>query len=69
MRKQHCNPYPVYDNQLAASFMFKRHWRCVLYLILGGLTWALNTQLYIQEYYPDFNPGAWVTIDSIVGGR
>ena len=37
--------------------------------ILGGLTWAFNTQLYIQEYYPDFNPGYWVTIDSIVGGR
>lgn len=34
----------------------------------GGLTWAFNTQLYIDEYYPDFNPGLWVAIDSIVGG-
>ncbi len=38
-------------------------------LMLGGLTWAFNTQLYIEEYYPDFNPGIWVAVDSIVGGR
>ena len=37
--------------------------------ISGGLTWAFNTQLYIEEYYPDFNPGIWVAVDSIVGGR
>ena len=35
----------------------------------GGLTWAFNTQLYLEEYYPDFNPGIWVAMDSIVGGR
>lgn len=34
----------------------------------GGLTWAFNTQLYLEEYYPDFNPGIWVAMDSIVGG-
>jgi hypothetical protein len=37
--------------------------------VSGGLTWAFNTQLYIEEYYPDFNPGIWVAVDSIVGGR
>ena len=35
----------------------------------GGYTWAFNTQLYIEQYYPDFNPGWWVAMDSIVGGR
>lgn len=34
----------------------------------AGLTWALNTQLYLEEYYPDYNPGLWLTMCSIFGG-
>ncbi|XP_018026800.1 protein spinster homolog 2 [Hyalella azteca] len=34
----------------------------------GGFTWAYNTQLYFQTYYPHFNVGAWVSWVSIVGG-
>ena len=39
-----------------------------LSFVAGGLTWALNTQLYLDEYYPDYNPGLWLTMCSIVGG-
>ena len=34
----------------------------------GGLTWALNPQQYLNEYYPDYNPGLWLTMCSIFGG-
>lgn len=34
----------------------------------GGYTWAYNTQVYLQQYYPEYNPGLWLTMCSIFGG-
>lgn len=34
----------------------------------GGYSLSYNTQLYIEEYYPDVNPGLWLAMDSIIGG-
>ncbi|CAL4234721.1 unnamed protein product [Meganyctiphanes norvegica] len=34
----------------------------------AGFTWAYNTQLYFNTYYPEYNLGVWITCDSIFGG-
>jgi len=34
----------------------------------GGLSWALYPQQYLDEYYPHYNPGLWLTMCSICGG-
>ncbi len=34
----------------------------------GGYALSYNTQLYIEEYYPEVNPGLWLAMDSIIGG-
>jgi len=72
------------DNTAGRLKEEKQYWKTTFYAMIqpvmllllfaalirqaGGLTWAFNTQLYIEEYYPDFNPGIWVAVDSIVGG-
>ena len=33
-----------------------------------GYAWSYNTQNYLNEYYPDYNPGLWLTACSIFGG-
>jgi len=37
-------------------------------IYLGGYSLSYNTQLFIEEYYPDVNPGLWLAMCSIVGG-
>ena len=37
-------------------------------MLTGGLSWALYPQQYLDEYYPDYNPGLWLTMCSICGG-
>jgi len=72
------------DDETTALGKEKNYWKSVLLVLLkpemlllflaatirqaGGLTWALNPQLYLNEYYPDYNPGLWLTMDSIFGG-
>ena len=34
----------------------------------AGNSWAFNTQLYIEEYYPETNPGYQIALCSIIGG-
>jgi hypothetical protein len=37
----------------------------------GGLSFAYNTQLYLEEYYSDIdddNRGLWIALCSIIGG-
>ena len=34
----------------------------------GGYSWSYNSQLFVEEYYPEVNPGLWLAVDSIVGG-
>ena len=37
-------------------------------MLTGGLSWALYPQQYLDEYYPKYNPGLWLTMCSICGG-
>ena len=39
-----------------------------IHIIPAGFSWAYNTQLYFQTYYPSFNLGVWVSAVSIIGG-
>ena len=34
----------------------------------AGYSWSYNTQLYMDEYYPEVNPGVWLAMCSIIGG-
>jgi MFS family permease len=34
----------------------------------AGLSWAYNTRLFFQTYYPDFDIGVWILCASVVGG-
>ncbi len=36
--------------------------------LTGGYSWSYNSQLFVEEYYPDVNPGLWLAMDSIIGG-
>lgn len=37
--------------------------------ISGGLTWAINTQLYLDEHFPSYHlAGVWLASCSIFGG-
>lgn len=69
------NPPNVPSGQLATDFCKAVTTPSLILLCVaasvrhtGGFTWAYNTQLYFQTYYPDFPVGAWVSVVSIVGG-
>ena len=40
----------------------------IYFTIVLGYAWSYNTQNYLNEYYPDYNPGLWLTACSIFGG-
>lgn len=35
---------------------------------IAGFSWAYNSQLYFDYYYPDYDVGLWLFLVSIVGG-
>ena len=44
------------------------YWLLLRYTTVPGYAWSYNTQNYLNEYYPDYNPGLWLTACSIFGG-